>query len=76
MAAAPRVGCGREVLEVQVAPPREAVAHPEAGDRDGVLLRGKERAQQPVAGGAQELIDIPGDSSASASVALSARIAG
>src|ERR1700736_3187559 len=61
VALAPSVGAGAEVVDVQVATPREAVSHAEPGDGHRLLLLRHERADQPVTGRTKHAIHVLGE---------------
>ena len=58
MALAPSIGGGREIVDVQVAPPRKAVPDAKPGNRRGLLRTGSKRGNEPVAGRPQDGVDV------------------
>jgi hypothetical protein len=54
----PCLGCGGEVIDVQVVAPGEVVANTESSDRDGRLAVWREDAEEPVADGSQHTVDV------------------
>jgi hypothetical protein len=54
----PRLGRGREIIDVQVMTPSKVIANTESSDRAGLLTVWREGAEEPVAGGPQRTIDV------------------
>src|ERR1700680_1458662 len=55
---APRVGNGGEVVDVEVVTPRQAVGDAKAGHCCRLLSTGQEGTEEPVARGAEHMIDM------------------